>query len=87
MADFFQCPKIVKIMENKNLLIFACILILIGLALIFYGISYNNSTMVQLNNGLAGAFNSEKDYFGTFCIIGGLISGIIAIILFFKSNR
>jgi prolipoprotein diacylglyceryltransferase len=74
-------------MGNKNTLIIACILILIGLALIFYGISYNNSTMVQLNNGLAGAFNSEKDYFGTFCIAGGLLSGIIAIILFFKSNR
>jgi hypothetical protein len=74
-------------MANKNTLIIACILILVGLALIFYGISYNNSTMVQLNNGLAGAFNGEKDYFGTFCIAGGLTSGIVAIILFFKSNR
>ena len=74
-------------MVNKNILIIAGILILVGLALILYGISYNNSTMVQLNNGLAGVFNSEKDYFGTFCIAGGLLSGIIAIILFLKSNR
>ena len=73
-------------MVNKNILIIAGILILVGLALIFYGISYNNSTMVQLNNGFASAFKTKKDYFGTFCIVGGVTSGIFAIILFFKSN-
>ncbi|WP_394991626.1 hypothetical protein [Emticicia sp.] len=75
-------------MTNKNTSLIICfILVLLALGLIFYGISYNNSTMVQINNGLAGVLGSEKDNFGSLCIGGGVISAIIAIIIFFKSNR
>ena len=73
-------------LNKNNILIICSLLVLLGFVLVAYGISYNNSLKMNIND-LIVAFGGEKDYFGHFFIVGGTFSFALAIIIFFKFNR
>ncbi|MCP9769417.1 DUF3185 family protein [Lacihabitans sp. LS3-19] len=75
-------------MNNKtNIIIIAVILFILGLILVLYGLNYNNSEIVQVQNGIAELFKTEQNHKGDYFVLGGAISVVVGIIIFFKNAK